>query len=164
MLKDVIDELTVLIDPLITVLSDVSPEMREDISLLRELLIWERDVLEAAAPAGISTWATPPPASVAVTPAPVKLSAVKAVPSVVPSSLTVAIPPPPPPAALSESIRELTVLIDPLITVLTAVLRLLVDEMAPLNELLICESDVLWPVLTEIAPLKELLIWESEVD
>lgn len=52
-------------------------------------------------------------------------------------------PPPPPTAVLSESTRELTVLIDPLMTVLTAVLRLVVEDMAPLSELLIWLMDVL---------------------
>jgi hypothetical protein len=58
--------------------------------------------------------------------------------------------------------------------VLTAVLRLVVEEIAPLKELLIWESEVLWllstvltPVLRlvvdEIAPLSELLICESDV-
>lgn len=83
------------------------------------------------------------------------------VPTGVPSSST-SIVPPLPTAVLSESILELTVLIDPLITVLTAVLRLVVEDMAPLKELLIWDSDVLWPVLVEIAPLNELLIWDSE--
>jgi hypothetical protein len=58
--------------------------------------------------------------------------------------------------------------------VLTAVLRLVVEEIAPLKELLIWEIEVLWllstvltPVLRlvvdEIAPLSELLICESDV-
>jgi hypothetical protein len=50
---------------------------------------------------------------------------------------------PPPMAALSELISEVTVLIDPLMTVLTAVLRLPVDEIVPLKELLSSDSDVL---------------------
>jgi hypothetical protein len=58
---------------------------------------------------------------------------------------------------LSESIRELTVLMEPLMTVLTALLRLAVDEIAPERELLIRERDALCPVLTETALLKELL-------
>ncbi len=59
-------------------------------------------------------------------------------------------------------------------TVLTAVLRLVVEEMAPLKELLIWLREVLWllsTVLTavlrlvveEIAPLRDELIWLREV-
>jgi len=46
-------------------------------------------------------------------------------------------PVPPPMALLSEVIEELTALIDPLMTVLTAVLKLAVEDIAPLSELLI---------------------------
>lgn len=42
-------------------------------------------------------------------------------------------------------------------TALTAVLKLVVEEMAPLKELLICESDVLWVTLVEVTLLKEVL-------
>lgn len=59
--------------------------------------------------------------------------------------------------------------------VLTAVLRLDVEEIAPLKELLIWESEVLWPpsvVLTallrldvdERAPLREELICETDTE
>lgn len=48
-------------------------------------------------------------------------------------------------------------------TVLTAVLRLVVEEIAPLRELLIWDSDVLCRTLVEIVPLSELLIWLRDV-
>lgn len=58
-------------------------------------------------------------------------------------------------AALNESIRELTALTEPLMTVLTAVDRLTVEDMAPDSDELIWDNDVLWPTLVETT----LLIW-----
>ena len=50
----------------------------------------------------------------------------------------------------------------PLSTLLTAVLKLVVEEMAPLSELLTCESEVLWPLSTLLtAVLRELILLRS---
>lgn len=49
----------------------------------------------------------------------------------------------PPTAVLSELIDDVTVLIDPLMTVLKLVSPLARDDIAPLNELLMMDSDVL---------------------
>lgn len=65
--------------------------------------------------------------------------------------------------------------VSPLSTVLTAVLRLVVDEMAPLNEELTWDSEAVCPLSTlltavlrldveEIAPLRDELICETDVE
>lgn len=56
---------------------------------------------------------------------------------------------------LRELTIETTVLIDPLMTVLTALLRLVVEDIAPLKELLIWLSDVLVPAPPPTAVLSE---------
>lgn len=65
-------------------------------------------------------------------------------------------------------------LIEPEMTVLTAVLKEVVEEIAPERDELICEREVLWlestvltavlkDVIAEAFALVELLIWERDV-
>ena len=76
--------------------------------------------------------------------------------------------------AVADAAVESVVLIELLMTVLTAVLRLVVEDMAPLRLLLIWDRDTDCPLSTEltavlsevvedIAPLRELLICDRDV-
>jgi len=73
----------------------------------------------------------------------------------------VLVPAPPPIAVLSESILELAELIEPLMTVLTAVLRLDVEEIAPLREELIWLREVLCPLSTVLTAVLRLVTCEA---
>ena len=114
--------------PLSTVLTAVLTAVLrlvvEDIAPLKELLIWESEVLWL-----LSTVLTAVLRLVVEEMAPLREELIW--------ESEVLVPAPPPTAVLSESILELAELIEPLMTVLTAVLRLDVEEMAPLRELLI---------------------------